>query len=247
MLPSVTPPRPGAPVLAAALLASLVVGPAIAATVQLSGPEGAAVRLDGTDLGLLPMAALELPAGVYEIRCRKKGYEDLEKVLLVDDRDGTLHLRLRLLPLKRSRAVTGSLLYAGLGQWYSGATLRGWVYFLGETGGLLTAVAGELQRSNYRDDYLNYQASYESAITAEDIAFYREEADRAYGNMQDMEDLRNTGLYVAAGAYVLSLLDAWLLFPSVDVGPGTLPPVGASAPPDRDAAAGAHAAVVIDF
>ena len=135
-----------------------------------------------------------------------------------------------------------------------GANIRGWIYFLGETGGLLTALAGELQRVNYRDDYVNYQANYDGAFAENEIAYWRQQADQAYRNMEDMENLRNTGLYVALGSYAVSLLDAWLLFPSVDVGPGTLPPTQASAAAFTDwpqarmnLGSGAHAAVVIDF
>jgi hypothetical protein len=250
MLPHRPPPRLQVLALVASLLLAAAAA-APAATVQFAGPEGAQVRLDGRDLGLLPLAAVDLPAGVYEIGCRKRGYEDLETMLVVGARDESLHLNLRLLPLQRGRAVTGSLLYAGLGQWYSGATLRGWIYFLGETGGLLTAIAGELQRANFRDDYLTYKARYDSSIVQDDIAFYKQQADQAYDDMLEMEDLRNTGLYVAAGAYVVSLLDAWLLFPSVDVGPGMVPPTESAAcrdplPPTL-ATAGAHAAVVIAF
>jgi hypothetical protein len=247
MLPCPPLPRSRVPILLFILLAAATVPAARSATVHLFGPEGAQVRIDGRDLGLLPLAPLELGAGVHTIACQKRGYEDLEKTLVVGDRDQRLHVNLRLLPLKRRTAVTGSLLYAGLGQWYSGATVRGWVYFLGETGGLLTAIAGELQRSNYRDDYLNYKASYDVAIVQDDIAFFKQQADQAYADMEDMESLRNTGLYVAAGSYLVSILDAWLLFPSVDVGPGTLPPTGAAAPRPAGADLGAHAAVVIDF
>ena len=245
MLPPASPLRLRAVVLLAILL--LTAAAAQAATVQVSGPAGALVRLNGKDLGLLPFAApLELPAGVYSFECRLQGYEKFEKVVVINDRDQSLHLRLRPLPLTRGRAVGGSAVYAGLGQWYTGATIRGWVYFLGETGGLLTALAGELQRENYKDDYTNAKASYDAAFVESEIAFWKQKADEAYGNLEDMESLRNTGLYVALGSYALSLLDAWLLFPRVDIGPGMVPPTETSLAP-LDLGSGTHAAVVIDF
>ncbi len=245
MLPHRSPPRLRALVLLVLLLCAAAA--AQSATVHLSGPEGALVRMNGQDLGLLPFdAPLELPAGVFEFECRIRGHEQFTKVIVISDRDQWLHVRLRPIPLTRGRAVAGSAIYAGLGQWYMGATVRGWVYFLGETGGLLTALAGELQRSNYSDDYTNYQAKYDSAIVDEEIAYWKQQSQQAYSNMEDMESLRNTGLYVALGSYVVSLLDAWLLFPSVDIGPGTLPPTETSLAP-LNFRSGAHAAVVIDF
>ncbi|MDY0109329.1 MAG: PEGA domain-containing protein [Candidatus Krumholzibacteria bacterium] len=196
-----------------------------AATLQVAGPPGATVRLNDRSLGMLPLTTpVDLAPGVYELACRARGYHDLTETVILADPESRLVVRLRPLPLARSQAVKSSLLYAGLGQWYNGAKLRGWIYFLGESGGLLTALAGELQRQNRRDDYTNAKSEYDRAILQGDIEYWRAQAASSYRDLQDMESLRNTGLYVAAGAWVLSLLDAWLLFPSVDLGPGLVPP-----------------------
>jgi hypothetical protein len=212
----------------AAVLAGLLTLLAItasAATLHLTGPDGAMVRLDGQDLGPLPLAGpLTLPAGVYELECRTRGYKPLIETVTLAEPESWLLLRLRPVPLERRQAVANSLVYAGLGQWYSGAKVRGWVYFAGETGGLVTALAGELQRQNHRDDYLNAKARYDAALLPDDLALWRARADRSYQDMKDMESLRNTGISVAVGAWALSLLDAWLLFPGVDIGPGLVPP-----------------------
>ena len=165
--------------------------------------------------------------------------------MVLDEPAGWVHLRLRPVPLRHKHAMVGSLLYAGVGQWYSGASVRGWVYFLGESAGLLAAMAGEVQRVNYRDDYLNAQAAYEASFLPYDIDLWREKAELAHQDMKDMEDLRDNGLYLAAGAYVVSLLDAWLLFPSVDVGPGTVPP--GSSLDTAGPTPGLHAAVTLSF
>lgn len=232
------------------VLLMLAAAAAPAATLQITGPPGASVRLGDTDLGLLPLAGpLQIEPGVYELQCRARGYRDLTETVILAEPGDWLHLRLRPEPLERRHAVGASLAYAGLGQWYSGARLRGWVYFLGETGGLLTALAGELQRQNHRDDYLNHKARYDAALIAAEIALWRARAERSYQDLKDMESLRNTGLYVAAGAYVLSLLDAWLFFPGADIGPGLVPPAPLTAAafggPQRPS--GIHARVTIGF
>lgn len=232
------------------LFAIVTAAAAGAATVRVTGPAGAPVRVNGQDLGLLPLASpLDLPAGVHRFECRRRGHEPLTELVIIGDRDEELHVRLRPIPLQRGRAVRSSVLYAGLGQWYNGATLRGWVYFAGETAGLLTALAGEVQRVNYRDDYRVYKAAYDSSFIPADVEHYRTLADQAYRDMNDMADLRDTGLYVAAGAWALSLLDAWLLFPSVDAGPGLAPPtaVGMTDLDTGVALDGVHAAVSIGF
>jgi hypothetical protein len=221
-----------------------------AAAGAVTGPYGVPVRVNGKDMGLLPLEApLDLPAGVHRFECQRRGHEPLTELVIINDRDEELHVRLRPIPLRRGRAVRGSVLYAGLGQWYNGATLRGWVYFTGETVGLLAALAGELQRVNYRDDYRVYKAAYDTSFIPADVEHYRILADQAYSDMNDMADLRDTGLYVALGSWALSLLDAWLLFPSVDAGPGLAPPA-AAAMNDLDAGRtfdGVHAAVRIGF
>lgn len=223
------------------------VQPAQAGVVHFSGPVGATVRIDGHDLGVLPLAPRRLPVGVYEVECRARGYEPLAQSVLVPEGDAEVHLRLRPLVLRRSRALTGSLLYAGLGQWYSGARWRGWAYFTGETVGLLTALTGELGRVTRKDDYTNALLTYEQAVDPDQIAFWRQQTNLAYQEMTDQEDLRDTGLMIAGGAWVLSLLDAWLLFPSVDIGPGPVPPLAVTASGPDQRWQGMHAAVTLAF
>lgn len=231
------------PVFLTFLTAVLGAGAAAAATLEISGPPGAEVRLADRALGRLPLAApLQLEPGLYSVDCRLRGYHGLREVVVIAEPDSWVHLRLRPLPLERRHAVTASLLFAGLGQWHLGAKTRGWIYFLGESGGLLTALVSELQRSNLRDDYLSFKASYDTAPHHE-IEYWRRRTEEAYHDMLDMTTRRDTGLYVAAGAWILSLLDAWLLFPGVEIGPGLVPPAAAAAPPP----AGLHAALTLGF
>lgn len=233
-------------------LCVLATGLASAATVHLSGPAGAEVRLDGEVIGTLPLAPIDLPVGTHMVTCRAHGYEDIRQSIDVTDPTAMLHVQLRMIPLRRGRAVSGSLLYAGLGQWYAGAEVRGWVYFLGESVGLVTALAGELARVNEKDEYVNAIRNYELAVDIGQITFWRNEAATAYQNVSDMEDVRDLGLMIAGGAWALSLLDAWLLTPTVDVGMGAVPPRAAGQaalvePTTSGWPSGVHAAVTIDF
>lgn len=221
--------------------------PVQAGQVHFSGPPGARVRIDGHDVGMLPLAPRHLPAGIYEVQCKARGHEPLSQSVLVPEGDALVHLRLRPLVLRRSRAVTGSLLYAGLGQWYSGARWRGWAYFTGETVGLLAALTGELGRSTRKDDYINALRVYEQTVDPDQITFWRREVTRTRQDLTEMEDLRDTGLMIAGGAWLLSLLDAWLLFPSVDIGPGPVPPTATSSLDQDPMRQGMHAAVTVAF
>ena len=233
--------------LLAAGLVSTAAGPSEAATVHLTGPAGAEVRINDRRMGQLPVAPLDMAAGVYEITCRARGYEPLTQTLVAPEGDALVHVRLRPLQLRRGRAVTGSLLYAGLGQWYSGARIRGWVYFVGETTGLLAALAGEVGRINQEDEHVNAIRNYEAAVSPDQIAYWRRTSQTTYQDLQDMEDLRDTGLMIAVGSWALSLLDAYLLFPTVDVGPGPVPPTAATGAVEPHPTPGLHAAVSIGF
>ncbi|MEZ4386254.1 MAG: PEGA domain-containing protein [Candidatus Krumholzibacteriia bacterium] len=210
-------------------------------------PAGAEVRIDGRSQGFLPLAPLTLPTGMHEVECRARGHEPLTQTILVPEGDALVYVRLRPLALRRSRALTGSLLYAGVGQWYMGARWRGWAYFTGETVGLLTALTGELGRITKKDDYTNAQRTYEQAVEPEQIAYWRNQANLTYQDVADMQDLRDSGLLIAAGSWVLSLLDAWLLFPQVDVGLGPVPPTMQAGLDPATAARGVHAAVTVAF
>lgn len=209
------------------LTAGLFVAPtANAATLELSGPAGALVTINDQPAGIFPLSGpLELAPGTYDIACNWTGYIPFQETVRLLDDDQWMRLQVRLTPLSRKRAWTANIPIAGLGQFYMGKDTKGWVFLTAEVGGLLTALVGETKRGDHRKDYLLLKSKYEAAVDPVDIGYYRKISDKAYSDMEDAESLRNTGLIVAGSAVVLSILDALLLFPSVEAGPGTVPPV----------------------
>ncbi len=233
-----------------AVLATVVcVRPAAAATLEITGPAGAEILLDGTPLGFLPLPEpVTVAPGRHEIFCDLPGYTRYREPIVLPQEDDHLLLVIRLTPLSLRTAVGSNLLLAGLGQHYLGHSTRGWLYNATEIGGLLTALAGEIKRSDYRKDYLLLRGRYNEAINADEIATFSAAMDQAYTDMEDMETLRNTGLAVAGGAVLISMLDAWLSFPAVTAGSGALPVVGDSFPaiPQSDVHA-VHAGLRLGF
>jgi PEGA domain-containing protein len=217
------------------LLAALLAAPgsgASAATVELAGPAGAEVFVDDEAIGFLPLTTpLVLKPGSYLLRCELPGHQPFEVALRLHSNDENKRIRARLMPLRRRTALGINLVFAGLGQHYSGQNLRGWAYNIMEAGGLLTALTGELQRSDFRKDYLLLLAEYGRQINVDRIAEYEQLTLEAYADMEDAEQLRNIGLLVAGGAVVLSLLDSALLFPSFQAGMGN--PVASHVPFDE--------------
>ena len=210
-----------------------------AATVDLAGPIGAEVFLDGSAIGFLPLAQpLDLDRGTYLLRCELPGHQPFEITVLVASERDHKTIQARMVSLRKRTALGINLVFAGLGQQYSGHHVRGWIYHTLEAGGLITALASELNRSNLRKDYLLIKDQYDRQINADEIEYYRGETLAAYAEMEDAEQLRDTGLLVAAGAVTLSLLDSLLFFPSFEMGPGSPAYQGRVEFPHREPARG---------
>ncbi len=236
----------GGPLLWCILVLCGAAGVSQAATVDILGPAGAEVMLDGAPLGFLPLAGSTTVApGKHELRCDLPGYVDYKEPITLDNDQDHLIITIRMTPLSLRTAIGSNLLLAGLGQHYLGHGTRGWLYNATEIGGLLTALSGEIQRSNHRKDYLLLRGRYDQAINSEEITTLRAATDKAYSDMQDMETLRNTGLAVAGGVIIFSMIDAWLSFPRITAGSGTLPVATIHAPVSNQPAL--HAGLSLGF
>lgn len=247
------PRRPSATahLLAAALAAALLLPgrPATAATLQLAGPAGATVSLNGSFMGFLPLAEpLSLPAGHYELSCEMPGLVPHRESLDLGA-DDWRHITLRLFPYSRRTAVLSNVALAGLGPRYLGHATRGWVYSAVEAGGLLVALGSEMSRSNAQKEYLLALDAYDQGLNADDIATLRAAADAKYHDVKNAADLRDLGLAAAVGAVVVSIVDAWLSFDGVAAGAGELPQAGAqvSQAAGVSASPSFHSAVRLSF
>jgi len=206
------------------LVAALLGAPASAATLELSGPAGASVSLNERPLGQFPIdGPLDLPPGYYTIQCELQGHAPYQYTVRLVSIQDWQRVQVRLIPFSRRVAWSSNLLFAGLGQHYVGHDFRGYVYNVIEAGGLLTALAAELQRNNFESDYLKLVDLYNASINGEEIVSLSETAESKYNDMKDMESLRDTGLIVAGGAIVVSIMDALLSFPAVEGGGGAVP------------------------
>lgn len=204
----------------------LACGPtALGATLDITGPAGATVRINGLRLRALPLNdPLTLAPGTYVVEAELDGYLPFRQTVQLEEDGSHFRLQIRFDRLSRRTAWTSSVLFAGLGQFYVGRPVRGWIYAVAEAGGLVAALVGELQRSDHRKDYLLLMDAYNGSINADEVTYYREQADAAYAKMEDAEKLRDTGLIVALTAIGVSVADALLTFPHVEGGPGPVPP-----------------------
>jgi len=198
--------------------------PAAGATLLLTGTPGAQVVIDGEAVGALPLdGPVALSDGWHSVTAERKGMLDMHRKFVAEGEYQVIRMHLRLTPMSRRHAVVQSLVLAGAGQRYEGRPLLGWILTGVEVGGLLTALVSDLSAQNSKDEYLLALADYNDAFLPEDIAYYRAHVADKHGNLQDALNLRNAALAAAAGAVVVSALDAFLRFPSADMGPGTRP------------------------
>jgi hypothetical protein len=237
---------------AAAILTAAALLPAAratAATLQVAGPAGASVVLNGRAIGFLPLAEpLTLPAGTWDLLCEMPGRIPHRQRLVFENDEEWRHVTVRLLPYSRRTALLSNVVLAGLGPRYLGHSTRGWFYSVVETGGLVTALAGELARSTANREYLLAMDAYGQAVNADDIAIRRAAADAKYQDISDAATLRDRGLLTAAGAVVVSMLDAWLSFGAVTAGAGDLPLAGGAAETTSAAASSSfHSALRLSF
>lgn len=215
------------------------------AILELSGPEGASVVVNGRARGFFPLEhPLDLGPGYYQVDCQLPGHKDYHWEVFLADESDWKRLHVRMTPYSRKTAVTSNILLAGLGQHYLDKPTKGWVFNIAEVGGLLTALVAEAGRSNFRKDYLLLMDNYNAAINEDDLAHYQLKAEEAYQDMTDMESLRDTGLIVAGSAIVLSMLDAMFLFPAIDVGSG---PGVSSLGTEHDSTLGLGSSAAVDY
>jgi hypothetical protein len=211
--------------LALLLALSLLSSPAAAAILEISGPAGASVTVDGRPLGFLPLAApLELAPGRHLVVCELYGHKRFEQEVQLVDPDETVRLAVRPTPFSRRTAVAGNLLFAGLGHFHMERDTRGWIYAGAEAGGLIMAAIGESRRSNAKADHLLLMDQYRAALNADEVVRLRLAADDKYQEMIDGEDMRDTGLIIAGAAIAVSMLDALITFPAIEAGAGPAPP-----------------------
>jgi hypothetical protein len=211
--------------------------PAASATLVITGTPGAQVTLDGQVVGTLPLdGPLTVPLGRHDIAADLPGMLPIAREIIAESELHEFRLHLRMTPMSRTSAVTRSLMLAGSGQRYEGRTRMGWVLTGVEVGGLLTALLSDLMAQNHKDDYLLARDDYNNAFVADDLDYYRALMDDKYDAMTGALDRRNIALAAAAGAVIVSVLDAWLRFPSAEMGTGPRP----VPPADRYSLGGSH-------
>jgi hypothetical protein len=199
----------GAFLLAVLLLS--IPGGSRAATLEVIGPAGAEIVLDGETVGYLPLSEpMDLSHGVlYELEVRKPGYLTHSESIWLDKPETEMVLEVELLSLNRRAAVISSALLAGTGQFYQGRRTAGWIQLGLQVAAWASVVHFEVEFEDRRDEYEKLDQQYKEALTPPDIQRLRDERDSSWSDMEDAKNWRNAsiGAVVVIAAY--SAWDAW--------------------------------------
>ncbi len=228
------PARSGSPFRTAALLTILLITVSVvsadAARLDLRGPAGAEVLIDGEVRGELPLdEPIEIATGLRMLAVRAPGYAVHREPVQVDGPEDRITIDLDLVRLSRWQAMGSSSVLAGLGQLYQRRPVSGWTMMALQAGAWLSLAGAEAQYQDARDDYLEAVTAYEDAITSAEVRRARESMDETFDDVESKNDLRTyaTVAIIAIGAY--SVFDAWRAHGSFFAGPTVDSPAFSSA------------------
>ena len=114
-------------------------------------------------------------------------------------------------------AMTRSLLFPGLGQFYANQRMWGYGWIAAEVvaGGLIV-----MNYSNYKtayDDYNDYHASYANATDPVLIAHYKTQSQNSHENIESAMDDMKTMASIAGVVWIANVVHAYMVGPKSEV------------------------------
>lgn len=152
---------------------------------------------------------ITLPSGRYDLEAKRKGYLKVDTTFMINDAK-TAYMSISLPPkkLRRGSAIALSVLFPGIGQFYSQRNGAGAGYL---TAGLLSsAVSGYyfLVSEGLAKDYNDAKYAYISELDIGSIPQKRDAMDNAYQSYQDAVKIRNLCFGITAGIWFVNIIDA---------------------------------------
>jgi TM2 domain-containing membrane protein YozV len=114
-------------------------------------------------------------------------------------------------------ALVRSLLFPGLGQFYSDQKMWGFGWIAAEAvmGGLIFMNYSNYQTAN--DDYNNYQTSYVNETDPALIAEYKAQSQTSYADMESANDAMKSMAGIAAAVWIANAVHAYMVGPKPGV------------------------------
>jgi hypothetical protein len=152
---------------------------------------------------------LSIPAGQYGLKASRKGYVKMDTSFIIHDNKTTyLSLTLPAKKLNRGSAIALSVLFPGMGQFYSQRNVAGGAFF---TAGLLGSAAScyyIILTESLAKDYNAAKSAYLDELNLDYILQKRANLEDAYKSYQDAVKMRNLCIGITAGIWVVNIVDA---------------------------------------
>lgn len=183
-----------------------------------SDPQGALVTINGdiTLSGVTPIKFDLILSGQYKIEVNRDGFEKHRSTAYFTETQLS-KIDIKLTPKTRTRAFFRSLIVPGWGQRYYGDKTKSALFLLGSAASLVGYVL-------VKDDYDSKAEVYHETLlrraevitnngNVEEYNAISLEVFNAQKEADDAESKVNLLVGVAAGIYILNLLDSFLFFP----------------------------------
>ena len=174
-------------------------------SIDISSDEELEILIDGKDIGRSSESELEVPTGLHAISLRRNN----EIIHTEEYRFNEESLnRLDISNKSKLPFILESVLFPGFGQYLNESELKGGIFAAVFMGSVIYHILNNSEYNNKTDELNNAFHAFNSSTNMTEklyaglrIEGLKNEADKLY-------DKTNTSLYIAAGIYVLNLLDA---------------------------------------
>jgi hypothetical protein len=184
-----------------------------------SEPSGVLVRLIGDHRwsGTTPWDLQRGIEGSFVVVADVEGYEKWERTIHLTKGE-VRDLEILLTPKQAWKAGLRSAILPGWGQFYTDQTAKGGAFLIGTATAAGVLIWAQSNYENHVEDYNDAQNAYLEETHLEDLESLHAAAERAHDRADDAYDRRQLALYITAGLYAASILDAVLLFPGTPQG-----------------------------
>ncbi len=187
------------------------------AAITFFGTIKADAYMDGDFITTAPVEHLEVPVGEHSIEVKKSGYEVYEqKVFASTDKLITIPYVLR--KKTSTTALSRSLMFPGLGQMYNDRNVVGYAWTGAFVLSLGNLVSKQLKYNDRVDAFNTAANAYTNEKNVALIPQKKAELMSAEIIRDDVEAKRNLGIGIAAGIYLLNIVDVYFVEPNFEKG-----------------------------
>ena len=184
-----------------------------------SGNPSINIMSNGLTWGKIPIFEKEIEQGNYKVNFSSPGFESLSKNYIVA-LGQQISEDIKLRPKSRGRALSRSLFFPGLGQFYSsdinhqGRRLTGVIYSSTAALSLIGTAYSLNEFSKATNNYKNLKSDYLNATQLDDIENKRIEMVKSNSQANDARSMVITIGSITAGLWLWSAIDSFIFFPN---------------------------------